>query len=141
MASFNVKERARQTFTVTNISGDYASERITFGVCAATNPATGEQDQSYLGVTALIESIPTGATVEFWLPQVADGNVAPSARTDLNYFYSGLVLGAAGSSLNPTGAVASFGSASWPLCGYPGAQLRVKSAGISGVATISATAD
>lgn len=136
-----VKAWKRVLFNVTGVSGDYASEHITFGVHAATN-SSGEADVSFIGVTALIEgNWPAGAQVELWLPQVADSTLAASDRADANYFFSGQVLGPAGTALSPTGATASFGSATWPLAGWPGARIRVKSGGIPGAAYVSATAD
>lgn len=121
---------------VPSIAGDYASERITFGA-----DAPGQIDGSFIGVTALLESCPALATLELWLPQVADGTLTGSDRTDANYFYAGLVLAPAGTAYAPVGATASFGSATWPLAGYPGAQLRAKSGGVGGVMQVSATAD
>lgn len=119
------------------VAGDYASERITFGP-----DSTGMPDGSFCGITALIENgAPALVTVELWLAQVADSQVSGSDRTDLQYHYSGLVLAPAGVAYAPTGATASFGSATWPLAGWPGAQLRVKSGGSSGQMYLSATAD
>ncbi len=135
------KESKRLLVNVPSVSGDYAEERITFGVCSY-NEGSGTADVSYLGVTALIEGgWPAGATVELWLPSVADANVSAAGRANGNYFYAGLVLAQAGTAYAPTGATASFGSATWPLAGYPGAQLRVKSGGIAGSVYLSATAD
>jgi hypothetical protein len=135
-SALGCRERARVTMNVPVTSGDYASERITFGADQA-----GQIDGSFIGVTALLETCPAGATLELWLPQVADGTLSGSDRTDANYFYAGQVLGPAGVANTPTGATASFGSATWPLAGYPGAQLRAKSGGTSGGMTVSATAD
>ena len=142
MPVMQAKETARRTFNVPGTSGNYAEEVITFGA-----DADGQADLSFLGVTALIESgasgsaWPSGATVELWLPEVAAAQVTGSDRSPANYHYSGLVLSAAGTAYAPTGATASFGSATWPLAGYPGAQLRVKSGGVSGQGVVSATAD
>lgn len=131
-----VRERVRQTCTVPATAGNYASEFIAFGAVAP-----GVIQQSYAGVTALIEgSIPSGARVELWLPKVADSSEAASNFDTQDYFFSGQVLVAAGTSGTPVGETWSYGSATWALAGYPGAMLRVKSAGPSGPVTISATA-
>jgi hypothetical protein len=130
------KERARVTATVPAVSGDYANERIEFG-----DVGSGQYGQSFMGVTALIEQIPASARVELWLPKVADASLNAADRTDSDFFYAGLVLVPARVAYTATGETASYGSASWPLCGYPGAQLRIRSGGIGGSAVISATAD
>lgn len=117
------KEKVRQTFTIPVKSGDYASERITFGVCPV-----GMQEQSFREISALVESpFVTGAVVELWLPRLADGGEAASARTDADYTNSGVT---------PQSVV---GLARWQVSGYPGAQIRVKSGGTPGVLAISAT--
>ena len=137
MALFQVKERKRQIFNVPQASGDYASERITLGAVAP-----GEGDQSFLGVTALIEgTAPSGAVVELWLAQVTDGAALASNRTDDNYFYAGQLIAPPRVAFTSAGSTVSFGSATWALAGYPGAQLRVRSGGVSGPLAVSATTD
>jgi hypothetical protein len=116
------KERARITFNVPAKSGDYANERITFGAVGS-----GTYAQSFVEVTALAETLVTGATVELWLPQVPDPNVASDARTDANYYNSTLTP------LTTQGAVV------WATSAWPGAQIRVKSGGVAGAMTVSAS--
>lgn len=111
------------SFTVPGVSGNYASERITFGAVGV-----GEIGQSFREVTALVEGpFVSGATLELWLPRVADGTEAASARTDADYFNSGLTP------LTSTGAVR------WQVSAWPGAQIRVKSGGVPGSLVVSAS--
>lgn len=139
-----VKQKDRKTFAVPLTSGDYAAERITFGAVS-----TGLAEQSFMGVTALIESGPTGAAgpsgavVELWLPKVADSTEGKASFDDADYHYAGLVVASprtAVVSAVSTGATVSYGSATWPLAGYPGAQLRVRSGGVAGSLVVSGTA-
>ncbi len=108
----------RQSFNVPATSGTYAPERITFG-SASTNVIP----DALLGLTSLLESAPTGATVEIWLPKL--GAAVPA--TDADYFYSG--------------DSHTSGRLTVPLASYPGAQIRVKSGGTAGAAVVDATAD
>lgn len=121
----DAKERYRKTFAIGSTSGDYASERITFGAVSA-----GTQDQSFVEVTVLAEApFVSGAAVELWLPQVMDSSLSsPSARADGNYFNSGIT------------PLQAAGSQRWVFSAWPGAQLRVKSGGVSGSLTLSASA-
>lgn len=128
MAKFNnfvLRGKARVAFAVPVTSGNYANERITFG-----EARPGQPDQDFTGFTALIEGpIVPGATLELWLPRVADGGEAAGARTDADYTNSGLAT------LTAAGAI------SWgPLGGWVGAQIRVKSGGTAGTLNVSATA-
>lgn len=115
-----VGETFRKTFNPT--SAGYAPERITFGVV----PVGVREDDGIGGITALIESTTTAATLEVWLPRVQDGTTPASTIgvTDADYFYSGHTV--------------SSGAFTYPLAAWPGAQLRVKSGGTAGAVTVSA---
>ena len=117
-----VKEKYRQNFTVPGASALYAFERITFGVPGANSP-----EDSFIGVTAVVEASVATSVVELWLPRISDGTKHPSTFIDSDYVFSGE-------------SIAATGAETWALAGYPGAQIRVKSGGTSGTATISATA-
>lgn len=138
-ADHGVKEKGRKTFAVPAASGDYAAERITFGAVGS-----GEAGQSFMGVTLLIEgdatACPAGASAELWLKQVGDGAVAASAMTDDNYFFAGRAVFPARGAASSAGVTVSFGHETWPLSGWPGAQIRVRSGGVPGSMTVSATA-
>ena len=123
-ADHPVKGKARIVVNVPAVAGDYASERITFGSVSA-----GDIEQSYMGASVLVEGTLAGATIELWLPQVSDGTLAASNRTDANYFFSGSAIGAP-----------LTGAGTWPLAGWPGLQFRVKSGGTPGAIGINATA-
>lgn len=131
-----VKEKGRVSDAVVpSISGNYADQRLTFGAAKA-----GDLEQSFMGVTVLIESLPSGASIELWLPKVADGTRLAENRTDADYFFAGLACFPPRVASAPAGITASFGSATWPLAGYPGAQLRILSAGPGGQAQFSGSA-
>lgn len=115
-----VQQRFQQTFTVPGASGSYAFERIAFGEVPA-----GVFPMSFEGVTVSVDSAVTSAVVELWLPRVG---VAGGEHIDGDYTYSGQALDAA------------TGAETFVLAGYPGAQIRVKSGGTGGTATISASA-
>lgn len=142
-ADHKVKERARQTFTVPGSVGSYANERLVIGAVAL-----GSIAPSFMGVTALIEGFadgtpaPSGVVFELWLPQVPDGTFGAGQLTDAQYWFSGQVLVPAGVAFTGTGVVISFGSATWALAGYPGAEIRAKAtvAGTGGVVTVSVSA-
>src|SRR3990167_10937093 len=114
----NRKEGYTQTFTVPSTSGSYAPERIAFG-----EVASGQAIDSFQGVTCIVNGTVATMTVELWLRQFN----ADHPFIDDDYEYSGKSIGATGGE-------------TWALAGFPGAQLRVKSGGTSGTATISATA-
>lgn len=142
IAGYADRERHRVTFTVPGTSGDYASERITFGVVSS-----GVIPDAFGVVTALIEGNtdgtpePTGCVVEVWLPRVAGSDKSADQFTDADYFYTGNVLAPAGVAKSVTGAnTVQFGAGTWTLGAWPGAQLRVKSGGVSGGITVSASA-
>lgn len=115
-----VKEAYQQTFTVPSASGSYAPERIAFGEVKA-----GQFPESFEGVTATVDTSVTGMVVELWLPRVG---IPGGTHDDHDYTYSGKALSAA------------TGGETWALAGYPGAQIRVKSAGTGGSAVVSASA-
>jgi hypothetical protein len=117
------KERGRITANVPNISGDYATETIVFG--AVGSPGT--QEQSFMGVTALFEGSLAGASLELWLPHVTDPTVTKAAQINVDYFFSGK-------------SIVTTGAETWPLAGYPGAMIRVKSGGPGGAIKVSASA-
>lgn len=144
--SYQVKAKDRCVCNVPATAGDYSGDRITIGVVPV-----GEIDQGFIGVTCLIEA-PVGGPpgglgaggirVELWLPRQVDATEAASAR-DLttDYFFSGQCIVPAGfTGTNPTGMTTSFGSATWPLAGYSGAQIRVRSGGTQGTCGISVSA-
>lgn len=122
------KEGYRQTFTVPAASGSYAPERLTFG-----EKKSGMAWDSFQGVTASVDASGsvTSMVVELWLPRVwkeGDTTATDGSRLDSDYSYSGLALDAA------------TGAETWALAGWPGAQIRVKSGGTGGTASISACA-
>lgn len=116
------KERYRVTFVCPAGAGSYAPERITFGATAANVSQDG-----FTGVTALIETVgaATGAILELWLPKVNPDSTTPLADSD--YSNSGLSI--------------TSGAETWAFASYPGAQLRVKSAGVAGSVVVSASGD
>lgn len=130
------KEKARVTFNLPNVSGNYANERITFGrvggqgvAAAAEGISGGQREQSFSGFTATAETLVTGAAVELWLAQNEDDVTKHSAFTDANYYNSGLT------------PLLAQGTINWSLiAGCSGAQIRVKSGGTVGPMAISATA-
>lgn len=118
-------ERHRKTFNVPATSGNYAEERITFG-----DVQSGDAEMAFREITALAESpFVNSATVELWLPKVADGSEAASDISDADYTLAGT---------NFTTLTAA-GGVRWVLSAYPGAQIRVKSGGVTGGMSISAT--
>lgn len=104
------------SFAVPVTSGQYAPERMTFA------PPSGVSAVPLLGVTALLESGPSGVVLELWLLKF---NGTPA--TDAHWVYSGKSI---------TG-----GGETWPLASYPGAQLRAKSGGTAGTAVVTGSAD
>lgn len=142
IAGYSDRERQRVTFTVDGVSGDYANERLTFGVVAS-----GVIPDAFSSVAALIEGgpdgspEPSGIVVELWLPRIAGTDKSADQLTDADYFFAGNVLAPAGVAKSVTGAnTVQFGSATWNLGAWPGAQLRVKSGPASGTVTVSASA-
>lgn len=143
---YAVKRRERLTVNLAGVAGNYGDGRITFG-----QGFSGVVDEPFLGVTVLIEE-PAGGPpggvgasavqVELWLPRQVDASEAASARDPItDYFPSGLVCLPAGfSGTAPTGQTVSYGSATWPLAGYSGGQIRVKDGGVAGAVTISMSA-
>ena len=120
-------ERFRQVFNLTSTTnGAYAGERITFGVVAA-----GVREPSGIGgVTVLVETTCAAATLELWLPRLADSTTPAStiSITDGDFFYSGHnIVGSAN------------GSFTHPLAAWPGAQIRVKGGGTTGTVTVDAS--
>lgn len=129
------KQRERSTGTVPSVVGD-SVVAITFLAVKS-----GQAQGSLCGVTALIETIPAGAVVELWLPKVADNTKTADTFDNTDYFYAGLVVTPVFVAYTATGETATFGSGSWTLCGYPGAQLRVKNkTGSGGAYAISGSA-
>lgn len=111
------------TFNVPAISGNYATEVITFGKAQA-----GQASQYFREVSALVEqAILTGASVELWLPQVPDGTVSADAEGPGTYWNSNVT------------PLITQALGRWQISGWPGAQLRVKSGGTGGVLTVSAS--
>ena len=134
-ADHGVKEKGRYVGAVPAVVGGYAAYQ-TIG-----SLGSGEYSQSFMGITVQIENIPAGSVIELWLRQVEDGTLSADQMDPTNYFYAGLVCVPARVAYTATGEVASYGSATWTLAGYPGAQLRVKNAsGGGGSATFSWTA-
>lgn len=120
------KEKYRQAFVVPATSGNYASERITFGAVSS-----GQIEQYFRGIMALAEGpLVTGCTVELWLRKVADSTEAASAMDDLDYTL-------AGTNFTP---LTVAGGIAWTLHAWPGAQIRVKSGGTQGTQNVSAAA-
>jgi len=119
-----VLDSIRQSFTVPAGASTYAPERISLGVVAV-----GVREHSGIGgVTVVIESGPSTAVVELWLPRVQDGTTVAStiSGTDADYFFSGhKIIGS--------------GSFTHPLAAWPGAQIRVQSGtGGAGTTVVSA---
>ncbi len=136
------KARARVTFTVPNTAGNYAPERITLGA-----PANGgEREDSFQGVTVLLEDVgvdgsnqaPAGMQAEVWLSQVPDRTASAAAMTDANYWFGGVVVVPANTGSAPASVTVGYGSVTVPLAGWPMVQIRVKSGGVGGPATVSA---
>lgn len=110
----------RTVFNVPAAAGQYAPERIRF--TSASNVAA----QARLGVTALLEAgSVAGAVAEIWLPKV---DFTPPG-VDADFSYSGF------SATETTRAV------TLALASYPGCEIRVRSGGTSGTATVSASSD
>lgn len=117
-----VFDRKRQEFAVPAGAGSYAPQRITFGVVGSGQPEIALQ-----GLTAAIEgSGVASAVLELWMPRLDAGTKHPSTYSDGDYSFSGKTLTASGAE-------------TWPLAGYPGAQIRVKSGGTAGTMTVSST--
>lgn len=112
------RHEKQQTFAVPATSGLYAPERCNLGI----QPNVNTPNDTLLGVTALLQSGPASCVLELWLLQF---NADPTA--DASYTNTGLNITA--------------GSATWPLASWRGAQLRCKSGGTAGTATVTATAD
>jgi hypothetical protein len=119
-----LKSSDRKTFVIPSTSGNYAPERITFGQRGAAQGVAGDAG-CFLGITAIAESAPAGASLELWLPK-ANANLNGLAD-DQFFFCKTLVSGAAGE----TQALASV----------PAVQLRAKSGGTSGNMPTSAFVD
>lgn len=115
------QDEKRGSFTVPATSGSYAFERITFGAVPS-----GVPEQALTAITVNVDASIATMVVELWLPRIGGGSKPPSTFVDGDYQFSGKSIGATGSE-------------TWPLAGYTGAQLRVKSGGTSGTATLSAT--
>lgn len=114
----------RKTFNVPATSGNYAEERLTLG-----KPSnSGTQADSFEEVTALAESLVTGATVELWLSRLPGDDKAASALEDSDFTNSGLTT------------LTAAGVVRWLLSGWPVVQIRVKSGGTLGEMAVSATA-
>lgn len=113
-----VKEKYRVSFAVPATSGSYAPERIAFG-----EVASGMPEDTFQGVTALVEGSVTAMVVELWLPRIG----ATHPKLDTDYFNTGKFLNATGGE-------------TWALAGYPGAELRIKSGGTAGTAILNASA-
>jgi len=111
------KAGATRTFSLPAASGSYSGDRLTFG-----EVASGQAKESYQGITVSVDTTVASMSVELWLPAFN----ADVPFLDDDYKYTGLSIGATG-------------SATWPLAGYPGAQIRVKSGGTAGSPVISAT--
>ena len=118
------REKARATFVVPATAGDYAPERITFGL-PGVEPTTREEELQ--GITVALESGPANAVVELWLAKVGTRPDAAGAPEDGDYFYAGKAL--------------TSGYMTSSLAGYVGAQIRVKSGGTAGNAVVNATAN
>lgn len=132
-------EQQRKTLSVPIVSGDYG-DFIEIG-----SVGSGVRAQSFMGCTVLVEGqaskLPSGVTVELWLPHVVDGTRARSAYDDTDFHFAGQVVAPSGSSLTAaTGTVLSFGAATWEFAGWPGARLRARSGGFDGSITISVVA-
>lgn len=136
-----IKERARQSFTVPATSGDYANEVITIGAVPSGVPPT-----DFAGVTILLEGAGTvndplkNVVVELWLPRVEASDKAQSQMTSADYYHSGQVVVPVGVAFTGVGVTSSFGSLTYALSGYPGAQIRVKSGGTAGSCVVSVSA-
>lgn len=118
-------DQGRATFNVPQVSGNYANERITLG---AVGPGT--RSVAFQEITALAEGpFVAGAVVELWLRKVADGSEAAGSMDDSDY----TLAGANFSTLTAAGAMR------WALSAWPGAQIRVKSGGVSGAQGVSAS--
>ncbi len=114
-----VKESGDQTFMVPAASGSYAPERWTCGDVKA-----GQPWDAFQGVTASVYASVTGMVVELWLPRFG---ATKGSMIDDDYKYTGKFIGATGAE-------------TWALAGYPGAQIRVRSGGTAGTATVSCSA-
>lgn len=119
MAKYNNmarKFKARVLVNVPAVAGNYADERVTFGL---TGP--GQAEDAFEEVQVLAESpFPAGAVVELWLRKVSDATEAASDMTASpqdDYTLAGT---------NFTTLTAA-GSVRWALSGWPGGQIRVKS--------------
>jgi len=137
------KAKQRVTMEVPSTAGNYCATRITLGAPLST----GEREDSFQGITCLIEDVgtdgtnqaPVGMVAELWLSQVPDGSVSAANMTDANYFFSGQVVVPANVAYTPVGVTVSYGMGTWPLAGWPMVQIRVKSGGVGGPVTISAS--
>lgn len=109
-----------QAFTVPAGAGNYAPERLTIGV-----PPTGQPYLYFDGLTALVRTgAPANCVAELWIGRLGATGV------DGDFTYSGSNI-----STGPGARVAM------PLAGYPVFQIRVRSGGTSGTATVDVTAD
>lgn len=103
----------RAVFVVPAGAGEYAPERITI-----------LRPQQIYGLTTLIEAGPASAVYELWLLRAGGdpSNDDPDTTDDFAKWKT------------------STGGETWPLAGWYGAQIRVKSDGNAGNATVSVTA-
>lgn len=132
-------EKVRKSLSVPITSGDYG-DFVEIGAVAS-----GTREQSFMGCTVLIEGqaskLPSGVTVELWLPHVVDGTRSRDQFDTTDFHFAGQVVAPAGSSLSAsTGTVLSFGAATWEFAGWPGARLRARSGGVDGTVPISVVA-
>lgn len=105
----------RQTFSVPVTSGNYAPERVQLN-----SQSTSTKSPPLLGVTVLVEVPIAASTFELWLLSLgADPTV------DANYFFYDF---------------ASNGK-TWALASFPGGQIRMKSGGTLGTATLTVVGD
>jgi hypothetical protein len=119
----SAKEMYRVTFQVPAISGNYATETITFG-----KAQPGQSVQYFREVSALVEqAILAGAVVELWLPQVPDGTVSAEQEGPGTYWNTNVT------------PLSTQALGRWQISAWPGAQLRVKSGGVGGALTVSAS--
>lgn len=130
MAKFNnaeIRFRGRITAAVPSTSGNYATERITFGASAV-----GVGEQTISGITCLLESGGTASTtVELWVRRESGDDKAQSAMTDADYTLAG----------SDFASLSAAGLKSWTFAGgIVGAQIRVKSGGVAGPSNVSAWA-
>lgn len=112
------KYKRTQAFTVPAGLGSYAPERLTIGV-----PPDATVEESLLGCTLLLmASSPANCEAEIWLAKLG------ATGLDADYANTGF-------------SVKTAGAGTLALASWPGFQIRVKSGGTAGTATVHATAD